>query len=118
MKGTTMRIQSVALRTLTVIALFSISVTPALHARSRRKNPPKNKLPFSYYLLVLSYAPDFCAQPQGDKDARECGSGRHVGFIVHGLWPQGETTRGPEHCGGSPVSQSIIAATLNYVPTE
>jgi ribonuclease T2 len=74
---------------------------------------------FSYYLLVLSYAPDFCDQPQGSKDSRECGSGRHIGFVVHGLWPQGETSRGPENCGPArPVSQAIIQANLSYIPTE
>lgn len=74
---------------------------------------------FSYYLLVLSYAPDFCNQPQGNKDARECGAGRHIGFVVHGLWPQGESSRGPEYCGSaSPVSQAVIQVTLHYIPTE
>jgi ribonuclease T2 len=87
--------------------------------RSKRKKAPGRAGDFAYYMLVLSYAPDFCAQPQGNKDPRECGSGRHVGFVVHGLWPQGETTRGPENCGhGSPVSQSIVQATLKYIPTE
>jgi len=88
------------------------------NARSRRRQPSAAG-DFSYYMLVLSYAPDFCGQPQGQKDPRECGSGRRIGFIVHGLWPQGETSRGPERCGSvSPVSQAIIQATLRYVPTE
>jgi ribonuclease T2 len=70
-------------------------------------------------MLVLSYAPDFCDQPQGNKDPRECGAGRRVGFVVHGLWPQGAVSRGPENCGpASPVSQAIIQATLRYIPTE
>jgi len=74
---------------------------------------------FSHYLLVLSYAPDFCAQPQGKKDPRECGAGRRVGFIVHGLWPQNETSRGPQNCGpASPVSKAIVQTTLKYIPTE
>jgi ribonuclease T2 len=73
---------------------------------------------FDYYMLVLSYAPDFCAEPGGQKDPRECGAGRHVGFVVHGLWPQGEELRGPERCGSaSPVAQSIVQATLAYIPT-
>jgi len=38
---------------------------------------------------------------------------------VHGLWPQGESSRGPENCGNaSPVSQDIVRITLNYIPTE
>ena len=38
---------------------------------------------FSRYLLSLSWAPDYCAQPTGDKDPRECGPGRQTGFVVH-----------------------------------
>jgi ribonuclease T2 len=90
----------------------------ALQARPK-KSKAKKPADFAYYMLVLSYAPDFCAQPTGNKDPRECGNGRHVGFVVHGLWPQGETTRGPENCGSaSPVGQSTVQAMLNYFPTE
>lgn len=87
-------------------------------AGSRKKKPPKDGA-FSYYVLSLSYAPDFCAQPTGNKDPRECGAGRRIGFVVHGLWPQGENGRGPENCGSaSPVSQDIVRATLSYMPAE
>ncbi|HEY6391382.1 MAG TPA: hypothetical protein VIX89_08900 [Bryobacteraceae bacterium] len=95
-------------------------VVGAADAKSHKKKPTTPKqAAFAYYLLALSYAPDFCSEPQGVKDPRECGAGRHVGFVVHGLWPQGETARGPENCGkASPVSQSIIQLTLKYIPTE
>jgi ribonuclease T2 len=85
-------------------------------AQSRRHKSAASSGDFSYYMLVLSYAPDFCAEPGGNKDPRECGNGRRLGFIVHGLWPQGENSRGPENCGGSPVSEAIIQATLTYIP--
>ena len=108
----------------TVSRVFTAALVACLllqapaEAKSRKKKTAAAPQ-FSYYLLVLSYAPDFCAQPQGNKDPRECGSGRHVGFIVHGLWPQGETTRGPQNCGHvSPVSQAVLQATLKYIPTE
>jgi ribonuclease T2 len=102
---------------LTVLVCLLVSGM-TLQAKSR-KGKASNSSQFSYYLLVLSYAPDFCDQPQGNKDPRECGAGRHVGVVVHGLWPQGETSRGPENCGtASPVSQAIIQATLSYIPTE
>jgi ribonuclease T2 len=100
------------------ILLACLLMSGLADAKSRRKKTA-NSSEFSYYLLVLSYAPDFCDQPQGNKDPRECGAGRHVGFVVHGLWPQGETSRGPESCGpASPVSQAILQATLPYIPTE
>jgi ribonuclease T2 len=85
---------------------------------SAQRQPASTPGDFSYYMLVLSYAPDFCAQPQGQKDARECGAGRHVGFVVHGLWPQGETSRGPERCGPArPVARATVQAMLSYFPT-
>ena len=86
--------------------------------KKKKPAPASDGGNFAYYMLVLSYAPDFCAQPQGNKDPRECGSGRKIGFVVHGLWPQGENSRGPENCGGSPVGQAVIQPTLNYIPTE
>jgi ribonuclease T2 len=105
------------LRTVVVVALGSM-MAMALQARPK-KSKAKKPADFAYYMLVLSYAPDFCAQPTGNKDPRECGNGRHVGFVVHGLWPQGETTRGPENCGSaSPVGQSTVQAMLHYFPTE
>lgn len=105
-------------RILAVFALASLLVALSLQARTSRKHSGQNAGPFSYYMLVLSYAPDFCAEPGGNKDFRECGTGRHIGFVVHGLWPQGETGRGPENCGPArPVAQDIVSATLPYVPT-
>ncbi len=71
---------------------------------------------FSYYVLSLSYAPDFCDQPYTHKNARECDG--KTGFVVHGLWPQNDTGRGPEKCGpASPVSHDIVRQMLNYYPT-
>ncbi len=72
---------------------------------------------FSYYLLSISYAPDFCDQPNVHKNARECDG--NTGFVVHGLWPQSDTGRGPENCGSaSPVSHDIVRQMLHYIPTE
>jgi ribonuclease T2 len=102
------------------IILTSLLVVGTAAAKSHKKRTaaPKDST-FAYYLLALSYAPDFCSEPQGVKDPRECGSGRNIGFVVHGLWPQGENARGPEHCeNASPVSQSIVQVMLKYLPTE
>ena len=74
---------------------------------------------FDYYLLSMSWAPDFCALPSGNKDPRECGRGRQTGFVVHGLWPQGDQGRGPERCGHPrPVAERIVQTMLNYIPTD
>jgi len=105
-------------RWLISITSICLCVAIAEPARSHRKAQESTRA-FSYYLLSLSYAPDFCDQPSGNKDPRECGAGRHIGFVVHGLWPQVEGGRGPENCGPArPVSQAIVRATLGYMPTE
>jgi ribonuclease T2 len=92
----------------------------ALQGQSRRRQRRQSAGgEFDYYLLALSWAPDFCAQPSGRKDPRECGTGRRLGFVVHGLWPQSESGRGPERCApASPVAHGIVQTMLAYIPTE
>jgi ribonuclease T2 len=103
-----------------MVAFVALASIAAIALQARGKKPKNHGQPsFDYYMLVLSYAPDFCAQPAGNKDPRECGDGRRVGFVVHGLWPQGETTRGPENCGSAgPVAPGTIQDMLHYFPTE
>ena len=45
--------------------------------------------PFDYYVLALSWAPGFCADPaNAAANPKECAPARHTGFVVHGLWPE------------------------------
>jgi len=105
-------------RALAAILLSCLLLPGASTGRSRKRRPA-GPSDFSYYLLVLSYAPDFCDQARRNKDPRECGAGRRIGFVVHGLWPQGEDSRGPEFCApASPASQAIVQAALRYIPGE
>jgi ribonuclease T2 len=54
---------------------------------------------FDYYLLTLSWSPEFCHSP-AHAEKPECQSG-HNGFVLHGLWPQ--YAQGyPEHCSNAP----------------
>jgi ribonuclease T2 len=100
-------------KTLLLLAGFLLAVS-AIAARSK-KTPAGD---FDYYVLSLSWAPDFCAQSGSKGTAAECGAGRHVGFVVHGLWPQDNAARGPENCGNaSPVARSIVTLMLKYIPT-
>src|SRR5580765_4244629 len=52
---------------------------------------------FDYYLLPLSWSPEFC---HSHADKPECQSGHH-GFVVHGLWPQ-YVDGYPEKCSNAP----------------
>lgn len=52
---------------------------------------------FDYYLLNLSWSPEFC---HGHPDAPECVN--HSTFVLHGLWPQNNDGGYPENCANTP----------------
>ncbi|HVJ04350.1 MAG TPA: hypothetical protein VM578_01625 [Candidatus Saccharimonadales bacterium] len=106
----------IALRSLLAFALLAALVVPSA-ARSRHKNYSQPSAPgeFDYYLLSLSWAPNFCATHSGN--ANECGIGRHRAFVVHGLWPQGEQGRLNQPCQHtSPVAEDVVRYALNFYP--
>lgn len=52
---------------------------------------------FDYYVLALSWTPNWCAAEGDARRDERCRSGAKLGWGVHGLWPQYE--RGyPEYC--------------------
>ena len=59
---------------------------------------------FDFYLLNLSWSPEFCATHPASE---ECAA--HPGFIVHGLWPQDADGSYPQHCGSRPGPSSAEA---------
>ena len=52
---------------------------------------------FDYYLLNLSWTPEFC---HGHPNATECAS--RQAFVLHGLWPQNTDGTYPENCSNAP----------------
>ena len=52
---------------------------------------------FDFYLLTLSWSPEFCATHSA---VAECAL--HAGFVLHGLWPQNTDASYPEHCSNAP----------------
>ncbi len=61
----------------------------APRARPRAGSPGD----FDFFLLTLSWSPEFCAT---HATAAECAT--HAGFVLHGLWPQNTDSTYPEHC--------------------
>lgn len=57
------------------------------HERSAGAAQAQTNVPgeFDYYTLALSWSPAYCATHQ---DPNQCDSGRRLGFVLHGLWPQ------------------------------
>ena len=95
------------------LAWFAIALASALPAQTHRSRS-EAPAPFDYYVLSLSWAPDFCAQPGAAAgNPKECAPGGRVGFIVHGLWPEAAVGRSPESCGAvKPVPKPVVDFVL------
>lgn len=53
---------------------------------------------FDYYVMSLSWSPNWCALEGDDRDSPQCDAGQHTGWILHGLWPQYDDDAWPEYC--------------------
>ena len=95
-----------------------LMLAPGAGARSRKKKPAAGTAgEFDYYLLTLSWSPEYCAGPNGARDQGQCGTERRFGFVVHGLWPQYEHGF-PQGCGtADPVPQSLVNTMLPLMPS-
>ena len=54
---------------------------------------------FDYYLLTLSWSPEFC---HGHSTNVQCVGSKHFGFVVHGLWPEYARGGYPQYCSRAP----------------
>lgn len=88
------------MRTLLLILLPLIAAAGfSKHHNSNQASQGKPGV-FDYYLLTLSWSPEFCHSP-AHAQKPECQSG-HLGFVVHGLWPQYTQSGYPESCSTAP----------------
>jgi ribonuclease T2 len=87
---------------------------------SRRHRSPHNRSApsassnpgdFDFYLLNLSWSPEFCATHPASS---ECAA--HPGFVVHGLWPQNTDGTYPENCSDTP-GPANPSAYMDVIPT-
>lgn len=103
---------------------FSAHVTPSVSnasgaqlervsGGSRHSRPAVNSQPgaFDFYLLTLSWSPEFCATHESSS---ECGS--HPGFVVHGMWPQNNDGTYPENCSNA-AGPANPQQYLDVIPT-
>jgi ribonuclease T2 len=107
-------------RTLSILLVFLLLLlTGSAIARSRRKpSGRKGQAKFDYYLLSLSWAPNFCAGHPNDKTS-ECKAGSHTAFVLHGLWPQATSGQPPLACKASrPVPSATVKEMLELMPTR
>ena len=43
---------------------------------------------FDYYVMSLSWSPNWCAQKGDARNSDQCDARHDLGWILHGLWPQ------------------------------
>lgn len=95
--------------------------TPAAATPSGRATPtPVRATPsaarFDYYVLALSWSPEYCAG-EGADDRQQCSPGMKLGFVLHGLWPQSEGSS-PGFCSSQGMPQSAEDKYPGVYPTE
>lgn len=88
--------------------------TPPAHVSpAPAKRPPEREIvrdaPVASYMLALTWSPEWRRTRGGSPEARFQCRQNHMGFVVHGLWPNGQGKRHPRYCAAAP---SISAATV------
>jgi ribonuclease T2 len=72
---------------------------------------------FEYYVLSLSWSPQYCADNGGDRDRRQCGAHRRYAFVLHGLWPQDDRGILQACAPGGTLPQSLVDGMLDVMPS-
>lgn len=72
------------------LALFLILVSPAKAEDVSGE--------FDYYVLSLSWSPNWCALEGDSRGSPQCDDDADFGWVLHGLWPQYENGW-PANCG-------------------
>lgn len=76
---------------------------------------PAAEAPFDYWILSLSWSPEYCA---GNDRPNEPQCERAYHFVVHGLWPQYETGF-PRDCARTrAVPDDLVERMLPLMPSE
>ena len=100
-----------ALPLLLVVCLTLAGTGFAKHKKSQSSSTPSGS-DFDYYLLTLSWAPEFCATNSSARSSAECASNKHMGLVVHGLWPQYNNGKWPQDCATTP---PVASATVEHM---
>ena len=73
---------------------------------------------FDYYVMALSWSPNWCALEGDARRSPQCARGTGHGWILHGLWPQNR--RGyPSYCQSArrPPSRAMTGAMADIMGT-
>jgi ribonuclease T2 len=90
------------------LALIVLSLVAGCHSSTTSAPPPepaarpaaqqaRDAAQFDFYLLNLSWSPEFC---HSHPTAAECAA--HSTFVLHGLWPENNEGSYPQNCSLAP----------------
>lgn len=99
------------------LILFTTFLLPAV--AQKRDAPPTTPGKFDYYLLSLSWSPQYCIEMGDDPNDAQCAVGRRLGFVVHGLWPENQSGVNPRACRPAPALDPQTAkSALDIMPSQ
>ena len=104
--------------TLVLVAGLSCSLIGTSFAK-HKKQPPSDtaSADFDYFLLTLSWAPDFCVSNSKERSSAECDPKQHMGLVVRGLSPQYDNGKWPQDCATTPpVASSTVKHMMPIMP--
>ncbi len=95
--------------------LVALSLATAAAARGPHDGGTPGR--FDYYVLSLSWSPQYCAERGGGHDNLQCAGSRRFAFVLHGLWPQNE--RGfPSDCAApGTLPSALVEGMLDIMPS-
>jgi ribonuclease T2 len=82
-------------------------------ARPALSQQPGKAGQFDYYLLVLSWSPEFCHGKPGSSECKD-----HRGFVLHGLWPQYNNGGYPVDCATTQPPPTDLSQIKQIMPPE
>jgi ribonuclease T2 len=82
-------------------------------------HPPSKPGQFDYYLLSLSWSPQYCFDVGAGAEEAQCDPARHFGFVVHGLWPQNAMGMNPRACRtATQLDPATAQSMLDLMPSR
>jgi len=74
---------------------------------------------FDYYVLSLSWSPNWCAREGDARGSEQCDPQRDLGWTLHGLWPQYENGW-PDYCRTAerPPSNAMTSGMADIMGTD
>ncbi len=97
---------SLALVSTADAAPLKACVIPPALAPAPAETPPPGEIardvPVAAYMLALTWSPEWCRTRRNDPAHADQCRANHLGFVLHGLWPNGAASRHPRYCAPAP----------------